>query len=75
MIEFFIVIIIIAILIALGIGLINMVKGGKYGSDKLFKSLVVRVVFSVFLFLLVLFAGYMGWIEPNMVLLDVPKSQ
>ena len=63
--EVVIVIIIIAILVALGFGLIGMVKGGKVGSDKMFKSLVTRVSLSVLLFLLVLFAGYMGWIEPK----------
>lgn len=73
--EFFITIIIIAILVALGFGLVGVVKGGKQGSDKLFKSLVIRVALSVFLFLLVLFAGYMGWITPNTVILDAPKLQ
>jgi type II secretory pathway pseudopilin PulG len=36
--EFLIVIVIIAILVALGFGLIGMVKGGRQGSDKMFKS-------------------------------------
>lgn len=72
--EFFIIIAIIAILVALGFGLIGIVKGGKQGSDKLFKSLVIRVSLSVLLFLLVLFAGYMGWIEPNMAVLDAPSQ-
>jgi Ca2+/Na+ antiporter len=73
--EVVIVIIIIAILVALGFGLIGMVKGGKVGSDKMFKSLVTRVSLSVLLFLLVLFAGYMGWIEPNVVMVDAPVAQ
>ncbi len=72
--EVVIVLIIIAILVALGFGLIGMVKGGKAGSDKMFKSLVLRVSLSVFLFLLVLFAGYMGWIEPNVVMFDAPVA-
>ena len=72
--EFFIVIIIIAILTALGFGLIGMIRGGRQGSDKIFKSLVMRVALSVLLFLLVLFAGYMGWIEPNIVILDAPPQ-
>lgn len=66
------VIIIIAILIALGVGLIGMVRGGKSGSDKMFKSLVTRVSLSVLLFVLVMFAGYMGWITPNAVMVDAP---
>jgi hypothetical protein len=73
--EFVIVLIIIAILVALGFGLIGMVKGGKEGSDKMFKSLVTRVSLSVLLFILVLFSGYMGWIEPNMIMIDAPIVQ
>lgn len=69
------VIIIIAILIALGVGLIGMVRGGKAGSDKMFKSLVVRVSLSVLLFALIMFAGYMGWITPNAILVDAPITQ
>jgi hypothetical protein len=62
--EFLIVIVIIAILVALGFGLIGMVKGGRQGSDKMFKSLVTRVTLSIALFLFVILAGYMGWIHP-----------
>ncbi|MEJ6559388.1 MAG: twin transmembrane helix small protein [Candidatus Thioglobus sp.] len=73
--EFVIVLIVIAILVALGFGLIGMVRGGKEGSDKMFKSLVTRVSLSVLLFILVLFSGYMGWIEPNMIMIDAPIAQ
>ncbi|SFV79429.1 hypothetical protein MNB_SUP05-11-211 [hydrothermal vent metagenome] len=73
--EVVIVIIIIAILVALGFGLIGMIKGGKQGSDRMFKSLVTRVSLSVFLFLLVMFAGYMGWIKPNVNMVDAPVTQ
>jgi hypothetical protein len=73
--EFVIILIIIAILVALGFGLIGMVKGGKEGSDKMFKSLVTRVSLSVLLFILVLFSGYMGWIEPNIIMVDAPIAQ
>jgi len=62
-------------LVALGFGLIGMVKGGKQGSDKMFKSLVIRVSLSVLLFVLVMFAGYMGWITPNAVMVDAPIVQ
>ncbi|CAC9608059.1 hypothetical protein [uncultured Gammaproteobacteria bacterium] len=71
--EILIVIVIIAILVALGFGLIGMVKGGRQGSDKMFKSLVTRVTLSIVLFLFVIFAGYMGWIQPNTVILDAPS--
>jgi Ca2+/Na+ antiporter len=73
--EVVVVLIIIAILVALGFGLIGMVKGGKAGSDKMFKSFVTRVSLSVFLFLLVMFAGYMGWIQPNVMMIDAPVVQ
>jgi Ca2+/Na+ antiporter len=73
--EVVVVLIIIAILVALGFGLIGMVKGGKAGSDKMFKSFVTRVSLSVFLFLLVMFAGYMGWIKPNVMMIDAPSVQ
>ncbi len=65
-----IIVVIIAILIALGLGLLGMLKGGSAGSDKMFKSLVIRVVLSLFLFILVMFAAFMGWIEPNVVMMD-----
>jgi hypothetical protein len=69
------VIIIIAILVALGFGLVGMVRGGKVGSDRMFKSLVTRVSLSVLLFVLVMFAGYMGWIKPNTIMIDAPVVQ
>ncbi|MDC9714831.1 MAG: twin transmembrane helix small protein [Gammaproteobacteria bacterium] len=73
--EALIVIVIIAILTALGFGLIGLVKGGKVGSDRMFKSLATRVSLSVILFLFVMFAGYMGWIEPNNVMMDASVVQ
>jgi len=41
----------------------------------MFKSFVTRVSLSVFLFLLVMFAGYMGWIQPNVMMIDAPVVQ
>jgi hypothetical protein len=61
--------IIVVILFSLGSALIGMVKGGKEGSDKMFKSLRLRISLSVFLFVLLMFSGYMGWIEPNTTML------
>ena len=63
--DFFIIIVIITILVALGLGLICILNAGRRGSDTLFKSLVASISLSLFLFLLVLFAVYSGWIEPN----------
>jgi ABC-type multidrug transport system permease subunit len=34
----------------------------------MFKSLRTRISLSVFLFILLMFASFMGWIEPNNVL-------
>ncbi|MEO1944538.1 MAG: twin transmembrane helix small protein [PS1 clade bacterium] len=65
--NFLVIVLIIAILFALATGLIGLLKGGEKGSDKLFKSLVTRVGLSVSLFVLLMFAGYMGWIEPNSI--------
>ncbi len=73
--EVLIVIVIIAILVALGFGLMGMLKGGKQGSDKMFKSLVTRVALSVMLFIFVMFAGAMGWIKPNGMMVDAPIVQ
>jgi hypothetical protein len=57
------------ILFSLGSALIGMVKGGKEGSEKMFKSLRIRIGLSVFLFALLMFSGFMGWIEPNTTML------
>ena len=60
--------IIIVILFSLGSALVGMIRGGKKGSDKMFKSLRLRISLSVFLFIMLMFASFMGWIEPNNVL-------
>jgi hypothetical protein len=65
-----IIVIIVGILIALGSGLIGLMRGGSEGSDKMFRSLVVRVALSVFLFGVLMLSGYMGWIDPNVVVMD-----
>ena len=66
--DFIVIASIIIIFIALGSALIGMLKGGKEGSDKMFKALRARISLSVFLFLFLMFASYMGWIEPNNIL-------
>jgi hypothetical protein len=65
-----IIVIIVAILLALGSGLLGLMRGGSDGSDKMFRSLVVRVALSLFLFGVLMLSGYMGWIEPNVVIMD-----
>ncbi len=67
MIKIIIITIIIAIIISLGSALFAMVKGGrdnKDKSDKMFKSLALRVSLSVFLFVLLIISYYLGWIQP-----------
>ena len=66
--DIIIITIIIVILFSLGSGLVGMIRGGEKGSDKMFKSLRARVSLSVFLCILLMFASFMGWIEPNNVL-------
>ncbi|WP_190600450.1 twin transmembrane helix small protein [Candidatus Vesicomyidisocius sp. SY067_SCS001] len=73
--QIIIIIIIIAILIALSIGLFGMLRGGKTGSNKMFKSLVIRVVLSLSLFIIVMFSAYMDWIEPNIIIMDAFSFQ
>ena len=65
-----IIVIIVGILLALGSGLLGLLRGGSDGSDKMFRSLVVRVALSLFLFGVLMLSGYMGWIEPNVVIMD-----
>ncbi len=73
--QIIIVIIIIAILIALSISLLGMLRGGKAGSNKMFKSLVIRVALSLSLFIIVMFSAYMDWIEPNIIMMDTFSFQ
>jgi len=63
--DYFVIAVIILILFFLGAAVIGLLKGGKEGSDKMFKALRMRIILSVFLFIFVLFANYIGWIEPN----------
>ena len=63
--DYFVIAVIILILFFLGAAVIGLLKGGKEGSDKMFKALRMRIILSVFLFVFLLFANYIGWIEPN----------
>ena len=65
---FFVIVIIVLIFFSLGSAAIGMVRGGQKGSDKMFNSLRFRTALSVFLFVALMFASYMGWIEPNNIL-------
>ena len=59
---------VLVIFFSLGSALIGLLRGGKQGSDKMFKALRMRISLSVFLFILLMFASFMGWIEPNNIL-------
>ena len=59
-----IIIILIVILLSLTKGLHFLMKD-DYQSRKMVRSLTIRIVLSIFLFLLILFGYWMGWIAPN----------
>ncbi|MCS5591874.1 MAG: twin transmembrane helix small protein [Gammaproteobacteria bacterium] len=67
--SYLVIAIIIVILFSLGSALLGMLRGGKEGSEKMFKSLRLRIGLSVLLFALLMLAGAMGWIEPNTTML------
>ena len=63
--DYFVIAIIVLIFFFLGAAVIGLLKGGREGSEKMFKALRMRIILSVFLFVFLLFANYIGWIEPN----------
>ena len=67
--SYLVIAVLVVILFSLGSAVLGMVKGGKEGSDKMFKSLKWRISLSVFLFALLMFSSYMGWVEPNTTML------
>jgi len=62
--KFLIIFILAIILISLTKGLHFLMKDDDQ-STKMAKSLTIRVVFFVFLFILIFFGYSMGWITPN----------
>jgi phosphoglycerol transferase MdoB-like AlkP superfamily enzyme len=62
--KFLIIFILSIILISLTKGLHFLMKDDDQ-STKMAKSLTIRVVLSVFLFILIFFGYSMGWITPN----------
>lgn len=63
--NLFVIVILGLIFVFLGSAVIGLLRGGKAGSDRMFKALRMRIILSVLLFAFLLFAGYVGWIEPN----------
>ena len=66
--NFIVLVLILVIFFSLGSALIGLLRGGKEGSDKMFKALRMRISLSVFLFILLMFVSFMGWIESNNIL-------
>jgi hypothetical protein len=66
--NFIVLVLVLVIFFSLGSALIGLLRGGKQGSDKMFKALRMRISLSVFLFILLMFASFMGWIEHNNIL-------
>jgi len=64
--KFLVIFILIVILISLTGGLHFLIKD-KDESTRLARSLTLRVILSVFLFILIFFGYSMGWITPNFV--------
>ena len=62
--KFLIIFILAIILISLTKGLHFLMKDDDQ-STKMAKSLTIRIVLSVFLFILIFFGYSMGWITPN----------
>lgn len=64
--KILIIVLVFVALYSLGSGLYFLVKGSE-GSDKLVKALTWRIGVSVTVFLLLMLAFLMGWIEPRPV--------
>ena len=64
--KFLVIFILVVILISLTGGLHFLIKD-KDESTRLARSLTLRVILSVFLFVLLFFGYSMGWITPNFV--------
>tara|TARA_B110000977_G_C10904777_1_gene426790 strand:- start:546 stop:764 length:219 start_codon:yes stop_codon:yes gene_type:complete len=63
--NYFVIAILVLIFFFLGSAVVGLLRGGKEGSDKMFKALRMRIILSVFLFIFLLFSSFIGWIEPN----------
>ena len=63
--NLFVIAALVLIFLFLGSAVIGLLRGGKDGSDRMFKALRMRIVLSVLLFAFLLLAGALCWIEPN----------
>ncbi len=60
-----IIMIMLIILVALGSGLVFLVRGDKNNSKRLVQSLTWRIALSISLFIFLCVAVYMHWITPH----------
>ena len=63
--SLFVIAILCLIFVFLGSAVLGLLRGGREGSDRMFKALRMRIILSVLLFAILIFAGLFGWIEPN----------
>lgn len=62
--KYLIVVILLFIIFSLGSAMFYLVKGQGQSKNTV-RFLTIRVVLSVVLFLFIIFAAKMGWVEPN----------
>ena len=63
--SLFVIAILCLIFVFLGSAVIGLLRGGREGSDRMFKALRMRIILSALLFAVLIFAGFFGLIEPN----------
>lgn len=62
--KIIIVILLLLILLSLAAGMISLIKD-RENSNRTVKFLTIRIVLSIFLFLLIGVSFYMGWLQPH----------
>lgn len=66
--KLFVLIAFVAILVSLAVALFFMMRDGQDGvpkTSRMARALALRVGFSIMLFICILFAWMMGWIQPT----------
>ena len=69
--KIIIIILLALIVLSLGAGMFNMVKG-RSNSNRTVKFLTVRITLSIITFIFIAVSFYMGWIQPHGVLPTSP---
>ena len=65
LIKIIVILMLIAILISLGRALFFLMRGGHPGSTDMVKSLTIRIGLSLILFILLVIAFAIGWMQPH----------